>query len=300
MSALTLGPILFNWKAERRRDFYFRIADEAAIDCVYLGEVVCSKREPFFIHDLPDIIERLRAAGKQVALSTLALITTDREMEAIRDCCGGDVMIEANDVAAIKTLAGAPHIAGPFINVFNEATLDFLVRGGAVRVNTPVELSAASIATLARHSPVETETMVFGRQPLSISMRCYHARAYGLHKDSCQFVCELDPDGLYADQLDGKRLLTINGTQTMSHGYAALAHELDGLQSAGVTHFRLSPQATDMVKVAEIYRGLLDRRIAPDEALAQLRPLVEPTPFVNGYIRGREGMAWSDGAAGGR
>ena len=53
MSALTLGPILFNWKPERRRDFYFRIADEAPIDCVYLGEVVCSKREPFFVDDLP-------------------------------------------------------------------------------------------------------------------------------------------------------------------------------------------------------------------------------------------------------
>ena len=74
MSALTLGPILFNWKPEKRRDFYFRIADEAPIDCVYLGEVVCSKREPFFVDDLPAIAERLRAAGKQVALSTLALV----------------------------------------------------------------------------------------------------------------------------------------------------------------------------------------------------------------------------------
>jgi collagenase-like PrtC family protease len=167
-------------------------------------------------------------------------------------------------------------------------------------VNTPVELSAAAVATLARHSPVETETLVFGRQPLSLSMRCYHARAYGLTKDSCQFVCELDPDGLYADQLDGKRLLTVNGTQTLSHGYAALLPELDDLQSAGVTHFRLSPQATDMVKVAELYRAALDRRIAPEEALAGLRALVEPTPFVNGFIRGREGMSWSERAVGSR
>jgi collagenase-like PrtC family protease len=298
MSALTLGPILFNWKPERRRDFYFRIADEAPIDCVYLGEVVCSKREPFFVDDLPAIAARLRAAGKQVALSTLALVTTDREMDEIRQRCGGELMIEANDVATIKTLAGAPHIAGPFINVFNEATLDFLARGGAVRVNTPVELSAAAVATLARHSPVETETLVFGRQPLAISMRCYHARAYGLTKDSCQFVCELDPDGLAADQLDGAPLLAINGTQTLSHGYAALLSELDELQSAGVTHFRLSPQACDMAKTAEVYRAVLDRRIGPDEALANLRALVGPIPFINGYIRGREGMSWSESATG--
>jgi collagenase-like PrtC family protease len=298
MSALTLGPILFNWKPERRRDFYFRIADEAAIDCVYIGEVVCSKREPFFVDDLPAIAERLRAAGKQVVLSTLALVTTDREMEAIRESCGSGMMIEANDVATIRTLAGAAHVAGPLINVFNEATLDFLVRGGAVRVNMPVELSLASIATLARHNPVETEALVFGRQGLSLSMRCYHARAYGLTKDACQFVCELDPDGLYADQLDGRRLLVVNGTQTMSHGYAALLPELADLQAAGVTHFRLSPQTTDMAKVAELYRGVLDRRIAADEALAALRALVDPVPFVNGYIRGREGMSWSEAAAG--
>ena len=45
---LTLGPLLFHWPAHKRRDFYLRIADEAPIDTVYLGEVVCSKREPFF------------------------------------------------------------------------------------------------------------------------------------------------------------------------------------------------------------------------------------------------------------
>ncbi len=45
---LTLGPVLFNWAPERWRDFYFRIADEAPLDIVYLGEVVCFKRAPLF------------------------------------------------------------------------------------------------------------------------------------------------------------------------------------------------------------------------------------------------------------
>jgi len=43
MSALTLGPLLFNWNPEQRRDFYARIADEAPVDCVYLGEVILLK-----------------------------------------------------------------------------------------------------------------------------------------------------------------------------------------------------------------------------------------------------------------
>ena len=45
---------------------------------------MCSKREPFFVDDLAVIAERLRAAGKEVVLSTLALVTTDRERSAIR------------------------------------------------------------------------------------------------------------------------------------------------------------------------------------------------------------------------
>jgi len=65
-----------------------------------------------------------------------------------------------------------------------------------------------------------------------------------------------------------------------------------------VTHFRLSPQATDMVRVAELYRAVLDERTEPEAAVAALRACVGATPFVNGYIRGREGMGWAAEAAG--
>lgn len=43
---LTLGPVLFNWTPEVWRDFYFRVANEAPVTIVYLGEVICSKRAP--------------------------------------------------------------------------------------------------------------------------------------------------------------------------------------------------------------------------------------------------------------
>ena len=45
---LTLGPVLYNWQPERWRDFYFRIADEAPVDRVAVGEVVCSKLRTLF------------------------------------------------------------------------------------------------------------------------------------------------------------------------------------------------------------------------------------------------------------
>ncbi|MDP6661297.1 MAG: U32 family peptidase, partial [Alphaproteobacteria bacterium] len=63
---LTLGPVLFNWAPERWRDFYFRIADEAPLDTVCVGEVVCSKRAPFFAPYLADVVERLGSADKEV------------------------------------------------------------------------------------------------------------------------------------------------------------------------------------------------------------------------------------------
>ena len=82
---LTLGPLLFHWAATKRRDFYFRIADEAPVDVVYLGEVVCSKRESTFAPFREEVIARLRAAGKDVVLSTLALVTTEREVAVIHE-----------------------------------------------------------------------------------------------------------------------------------------------------------------------------------------------------------------------
>jgi collagenase-like PrtC family protease len=294
MSKLTIGPLLFNWDAEKKRDFYFRIADEAEVDCVYLGEVVCSKREPFFAPYIKEVTKRLKAAGKQVVLSTLSLVTTEREMTLIKEACEAGILIEANDVSCIRVMHGKPFVIGPFINVYNEDTLDFLKGKGAKRLVMATELSGVSMGLLAAHDKkIETEAQVFGRQPLTISMRCYSARAHGMHKDGCQFVCGLESDGMPADTIDGQKLLTINGTQTLSHGYVVLLSELKALQKKGVKLFRLSPQDIDMVKVAEIYRQALDKKTSPESALAKLRALTT-VPFINGYSRAREGMAWID------
>ncbi len=292
---LTLGPLLFHWPAEKQRDFYFRVADEADVDCVYLGEAVCSKREPFFAPYIDTVAARLAAAGKQVVRSTLAMMILDREVAAVRALAESGALIEANDVASLREMSGRPHVIGPYINVFNEGAHDFLVDGGAVRIVLPVEITASGVRVLAGRA-VETELLVFGRQPLSVAMRCYHARAHGLSKDACQFVCGLDPDGLPADTIDGHALLTVNGTQTLSNGYLVLLQDLTALRGMGVTHFRLSPQDIDMVAVAGIHRSVLDGSCAVAEAAADLRGLTGETPWQNGFLHGREGLAWVDSA----
>lgn len=300
-SRITLGPLLFHWPEQKRRDFYFRIADEADIDTVYLGEVVCSKRDPFFEPYYEEVEERLAKAGKEVVRSTLALITTQREMQATRDICDmAKGMIEANDVASIEAINGKPFVIGPLVNVFNEGALAFLTQKGAKRLATLSELSLSAMKSLteaAKKLGMETEVPVFGRQHLSISMRCYHARAHGLHKDGCQYVCQTDPDGMPVQTLDGQDFIAVNGVQTLSHGYVALTQELGELQKAGVTHYRLSPHDADMAAVAQTFRAALNGATEPSETLNKLQALMPNVNFINGYAQGMKGMAWEETAA---
>lgn len=289
---LTLGPVLFNWPAETWRDFHFRIADEASVDSVHLGEVVCSKRQPFFEKYLAEVIERLTVAGKEVVLSSLALVMTERERQDVRALAEvAGMLVEANDVSAAAALAGRPFVIGPYVNVYNEGTLAYLAGLGAVRACLPAELPAATIAILARQASVEIELQAFGRLPLAMSARCYHARSRNLHKDGCQYVCGDEPDGMEVDTMDGKPFLTVNGTQTMSYHYLDLLPEIGALRQLGVDRFRLWPQSCDMVAVAELFRGVLDGRLDGAEADSRLAELLPNVEFANGYIHGRPGNA---------
>jgi len=296
--ALSLGPILFHWPAQRKRDFYFRVADEAPVDTVYLGEVICSKRMPFFAPYLDEVIERLQRSGKRIRLSTLAEITIQRDQREVELACERrDVIVEANDASALNRLAGRPHTIGPYLNVYNEDTLAFLVGKGAIHVTLPSEIPADAIAILgasARSLGIGLEVQVYGRAPLALSARCYHARAHGRVKDTCQFVCENDADGLDLETLDAKSFLTVNGIQVLSHTCLNLVHALEAMAAQGVTHFRISPHSQDMVAVARTFRSVLDREIDPDEASRRLQDIGLPVPFSNGFYQHVEGYRWAN------
>ena len=292
---LTLGPVLFNWAPEVWRDFYFRIADEAPVETVVIGEVVCSKRTPFFAEHIPAVIERLQGAGKQVVLASPILATTERERDAVRGLVesAGDFLIEANDMGCIAQLGGRPHWVGPFVNVYNEATLAWMAKRGATSVSLAGELTESAVAALATAAGaigVDLEVQVFGRLPLAISVRCYHARAHGLHKDKCRYICNEDPDGLTVDTLDGEDFLSVNGLQTLSHTYVGLTHEVKALQELGIRRLRLSPHTTDMVAVATLFRQLADHGIGAAEARARLLEIAAPAKLSNGFFHDREGV----------
>lgn len=285
---LSLGPILFHWDAEAKRDFYFRIADEAPVDIVYLGEPVCSKRALFLEPHLPEIIERLRRAGKEVVVSTLALITSDREMAALGELTAlPDLMVEVNDIGGVRLFRDRPHVIGPFVNVYNEGTLAYLAGCGMRRIVLVAEMPKASIATLASAAhDIELEIQAFGRLPLAVSARCYHARTHGLHKDGCQYVCGLDPNGLSVETLEGEGFLAINGVQTLSFTVCSLLAEVIELRRLGLDIFRLWPHELDMVAVAQLFRDVLDGREDPDAAEARLADWINWAPLSRTLYHG--------------
>ncbi len=288
---LSLGPLLFNWDDDKVRDFYFAIADEAPVDLVYLGEVVCAKRLVGRNY-LPEVMERLEKAGKKIILSGLMLVLDDRDMAATEDMAtmAGDYLIEGNDLSLVSLLQGRDHAIGPFVNIYNEATLKYYEGRGAKRISLPPELPAKSLKALAGVATSELEVQVFGRLPLAISARCYHARAHRLHKDGCQYVCDQDPDGLTVDTMDGQQFLTINGLQTLSYSYCNLMAELPELGAMGIHNFRLSPHDVDMVKISRIYRDRLDGKMDLAQANDALETEMFATRFSNGYYHDVAGL----------
>lgn len=288
---LTLGPLLFHWSPERIGDFYARIADEAPVERVYLGEVVCGKRAPLVDDALAAAAERLASAGKTVVWSGLGLPATPRDRRGIAALAGTPDLIEINDMSGLLGREARPFVAGPLLNVYNEAAARELVERGCVRLCANVELSLDALAAISRAcTGLEVEIHAFGRLPLALSGRCYHARHHGLHKDACQFVCDRDPDGLRLETLEGRPFLAVNGVQTLSDGVQLVDMEPEDLAAAGVGALRLSPHTTDMVAVARAYRAFLDGRIDGGGLRARVREAGPPGPLVNGYLKGAPGM----------
>lgn len=283
---LTLGPLLYLWDQPSWSDFYSRIADEAEVDTVVLGEIVCSKRDHFHAGAIERIAERLTAAGKRVRLGSPALVTIEREAKTVRQLAArSDYELEAGELSAHAAMEGRPHAIGPLVNVYNAPTARVLATRGAVSICLPPELPLASVRSIVAGAPdIAFEVFAFGKVPLAISARCAHARNKGLVKDNCQFVCGVDPDGLAVNTLDGQHFLALNGVQTMSSTCQSLITDAPALADAGVHSLRLSPQVCDMVRVAGLFRSVADGRLEPEEAFSRLKECHPTAAFSNGFL----------------
>ncbi len=297
---LTVGANQFFWAADKWSALYDDLA-QGPVDRVVLGELVCSKRLPFYQDRIPEAVAALAAAGKEVALTSLALITLKRERKLTAALADMGVMVEINDLTGLAHLPkGAGFWVGPLVNVYNEGTLAWLAGLGAKRVCLPPELPIASVGVLARAGAdlgVAIEVWGHGRLPLAISGRCYHARLHKRGKDNCQFACEDDPDGLEVRTLEDQPFMAMNGVQTLSDSYACVDHQIERLIEAGVSGLRLSPQSQGFARLCQRYHDRLNGKI-PAGAVAKEARLIAPgTRLSDGFLTGESGASWSGGPA---
>jgi collagenase-like PrtC family protease len=290
---LALGPIPYYWPHATVLEFYRKVA-AAQVDIVYLGEVVCSRRHQTRLSDWLEVAEMLAASGKEVVLSTLALLESESDLKLTRRIVNnGGFAVEANDMATVSLLSqrGLRFIAGAHLNTYNESTLALLHRLGAARWVMPVELSRESLERMvdARPAGIATEVFVLGRLPLAFSARCFTARHHNVGKDACGFVCGKYPDGQTLATRDGADFLVLNGIQTQSWSVYNLVGELPALAASGVDVVRVSPQSSGCIETLALVRAALAREIDPADAVSQLAPLL-PATACDGYWRGLPGM----------
>ena len=290
---LALGPLLYYWPRQQVFDFYDAIA-QAPVDIVYLGETVCARRHELRVQDWAEIAGRLAAAGKQAVLGTQTLIESESDLKTLRRVIDEKgFLTEANDMGAVRILAEEkrPFVAGPFLNVFNPATLSMLARLGATRWVMPVEMSADALRDLqaARPPGLDTEVFAYGRMPLAFSARCFTARHFNLQKDDCQFKCLEFPDGLLIRTREGEEFLTLNGIQTQSSRVYNLIGEVDALRELGVDILRISPQSQHTPELLEIFRARIEGTLDVQAARSRMAGLALAEP-CNGFWYGKPGL----------
>lgn len=288
---IALGPLQYYWPRLNTLQFYESVR-EWPVDIVYLGETVCSRRHELRLPDWLEVADMLADAGKEVVLSTQVLLESGVELNTMRKVVDNSrYPVEANDMGAVRHLAGRPFVAGPYLNVYSKPTLDVLAQAGATRWVMPLEMGRNGLQRLQQDRPagMQTEVFAYGRMPLAFSARCFTARNRNLPKDNCQYVCMDHPDGLLMQTRESQDFLTINGIQTQSAHVHTLIHELSELADLGVDVIRLSPQSQHMEEIVQGFRAVLEQREQAGAVQARLEPRMPAAP-CNGYWHGRPGL----------
>lgn len=288
---ISLGPVLYYWDRKTLLDFYARAA-ETAVDIIYLGETVCSKRRAMSGGDWLALAQDLQRCGKEVVLSSLVLIEAESEVSHTRTLIERfDGMIEANDYAALNMAQALnrPVCAGSTLNLYNSAALKRLVRSGVQRWVMPLEMAGDSLRLMLQNPDLkteagrfETEVFSYGRLPLAHSARCFTARYANRPKDQCEFRCGDYADGipLYSQEQQG--LFQINGIQTQSFAHCNLIPHWQSLRAAGADIMRVSASSVDCLRQIPRLKTLL-------EGSTECISVADPDS-CNGYWFGAPGM----------
>lgn len=259
----SLGPVLYYWSKETLEDFYQQAANSRA-DVVYLGEAVCSKRRATKVGDWLAMAKALADSGKQVVISTLALVQASSELNELkRYVDNGEFLLEASDLGVVNLCAERklPFVAGHALNCYNAVTLRLLLKQGMVRWCMPVELSRDWLVnlldqcdTLGIRQQFEVEVLSYGHLPLAYSARCFTARSENRAKDECETCCIKYPTGRSMRSQEDQQVFVLNGIQTMSGYVYNLGNELTSMQGL-VDVVRLSPMGSETFAMLEAFKA---------------------------------------------
>lgn len=259
----SLGPVLYYWSKETLEEFYQQAANSRA-DVVYLGEAVCSKRRATKVGDWLAMAKALADSGKQVVISTLALVQASSELNELkRYVDNGEFLLEASDLGVVNLCAERklPFVAGHALNCYNAVTLRLLLKQGMVRWCMPVELSRDWLVnlldqcdTLGIRQQFEVEVLSYGHLPLAYSARCFTARSENRAKDECETCCIKYPTGRSMRSQEDQQVFVLNGIQTMSGYVYNLGNELTSMQGL-VDVVRLSPMGSETFTMLEAFKG---------------------------------------------
>ena len=258
-----LGAVLYYWPKTDIETFYQAAASSSA-DIIYLGENVCTKRREMKVGDWLALAKDIAASGKQVVISTLALLQAPSELNELKRYVeNGEFLLEANDLGAVNMAAerGLPFVAGHALNCYNAYTLRILHRQGMMRWCMPVELSRDWLANVLQQceelgfrNQFEVEVLSYGHLPLAYSARCFTARSEDRAKDECETCCIKYPQGRPVLSQEEQQVFILNGIQTQSGYCYNLGNDLISMQGL-VDIVRLSPQGMETLGVIDQFRA---------------------------------------------
>ncbi|MBG2801752.1 U32 family peptidase [Proteus sp. WDL240414] len=257
-----LGSVLYYWQKETLEAFYEK-AKQCDADIIYLGETVCSKRRETKPQDWINLAKEVAKSGKQVVLSTLALLQAPSELKEIAKLVdNGEFLVEAHDFGVINMLfeRNLPFVAGHGLNCYNAYALRLLHKQGMMRWCMPVELSREWLNNLLNQceklgirNKFEVEVLAYGHLPLAYSARCFTARSENRSKDDCETCCQKYPQGREVLSQENQQVFVLNGIQTQS-GYCYNLGNDQASMAGLVDIIRLSPESDAIFDTLQQFR----------------------------------------------
>lgn len=259
---ISLGPLLYYWSKQDTEDFYQQALSSDA-DVIYLGETVCSKRRELKTRDWIDLAKALNNQGKEIVLSSMALLEAPSEIKVLKQLCeNGELKVEANDLGAIQLLSQqkVPFVCGPAINCYNAHVLKLFVNQGMQRWVMPVELSRdwlqkalADSENMGIRDQFEVEVFAHGNLPLAYSARCFTARSENKAKDDCDLCCIKYQQGRVTKTQEDQQVFILNGIQTQSGYCYNLLNDVESMRGL-VDIIRVSPNSLDSLQTVNSFK----------------------------------------------